>query len=196
METIVLGHPGAERSQLESMLTEAGHRVSACHDGTWACAGMHGECSLDGGMVDVAVAVVEPGDRFDAQGIACAFRARIPIVTVGATPDDPVLHYASANVAEVDESVLAAMEASAADATGHRSAIERALAEHLRPGEAVGVTVTRSPRRLDIQLVADVDDVRAASIADSARSAARGHDQRISVIDVSVVASASRSAES
>jgi hypothetical protein len=186
METLVLGHPGAERSRLESLISGAGHTVSTCHDGSWACHGMDGDCPVDGASVDVAVAVVEPGDRFDAQGIACVFRARIPIVTIGATRDDPVLQYSTANVGEIDGSVIDAMEASAADASGHRAAIERALAGHVRPGETVAVHVSRSPRRLDIQLAADVDDVRAASLADCARSAARGHDPRVSVIDVSV----------
>jgi hypothetical protein len=188
METLVLGHPGAERSRLESLISDAGHTVSACHDGSWACHGMDGDCPVDGGSVDVAVAVVEPGDRFDAQGIACVFRARIPIVTVGATHDDPVLRYSTTNVADIDGSVIDAIESSASDASGHQSAIERALAEHVRPGEVVDVSVSRSPRRLDIQLVADVDEVRAASLADCARSAARGHDARVSVIDVSVAA--------
>jgi len=186
METLVLGHPGAERARVESLIAGAGHAVSACRDGSWACTGMTGECPIDALAVDVAIAVVEPGDRFDTQGVACAFRARIPIVTVGAPLGDPVLRYSSANVPEADGSLLTAIEASATDASGHRAAIERALAEHLRPDESVGVDVVRSARRLDVQLTGDVDEIRAASIADVARHAARVHDPTASVIDVSL----------
>lgn len=186
METLVLGHPGAERARVESMMLAAGHSVSACHDRSWACAGMTGSCPIDASAVDVAVAIPEPGDRFDTQGVACAFRARIPIVTVGATPDDPVRQYSTANVAQPDGALLSAVEASATDASGHRAAIERALVDVLHPDEDVRVHVTRSSRQLDIRLTADVDEVRASSLADVARSAARGHDANTRVIDVSV----------
>jgi len=186
METLVLGHPSAERARVEAALADAGHIVSACHDGHWACSGMTGDCPIDATAVDVAVAVAEPGDRFDTQGIACAFRARIPIVAVGAAVDDPALDYASASVPGPDGSMLTAVQASASDASGHQAVIERALAEHLRPDERVTVHVQRSSRRLEVQLTADLDPSRAAALADVARNAARSHDTNVSVIDVSV----------
>ena len=186
METLVLGHPSAERARVEAALTDAGHAVSACHDGHWACSGMTGDCPIDATAVDVAVAVAEPGDRFDTQGIACAFRARIPIVAVGAAADDPALDYASASVPGPDGAMLTAVQASASDAGGHQAVIERALAEHLRPDERVTVHVQRSSRRLEVQLTGDLDRSRAAAIADVARNAARSHDVNVSVIDVSV----------
>lgn len=186
MEMLVLGHPSAERARVVATLTGAGHVVDVCHDGHWACAGMRGDCPLDATAVDVAVAVAEPGDRFDTQGIACAFRARVPVVAVGAAPDDPALDYTSASVPGPGGALLTAVEASATDASSHRAVIERALADHLRPGEHVGVHVERSSRRLDVQLTSDLDPERAPSIADIARTAARRHDPRATVIDVSV----------
>lgn len=186
METLVLGHPSAERARVEVALTDAGHTVSACHDGRWACSGMTSDCPIDATAVDVAVAVAEPGDRFDTQGIACAYRARIPIVAVGAAVDDPALEYVSASVPGPDGTMLTAVQASASDASGHRAAIERALAAHLGADEHVTVDVLRSSRRLEVQLTADLDTSRVASIADVARNAARDHDANVSVIDVSV----------
>ena len=63
-------------------------------------------CPLDERMIDVAVAAAEAGDRFDPHGIACAYRAGVPLVTVGATPNDPVLRYATAAVGRVDQELL------------------------------------------------------------------------------------------
>lgn len=188
METLVLGRVGAERSRLERLLREDGHTVSACHDSTWGCVGMDGGCPLDESAIDVAVAVAEPDGRFDAQGVACLYRARIPIVAVGATPSDPVLAYVNANVPHGDTSVLVAMEAAMMDASGHRSAIEVALTEHVTDEECVTVSVERRKRSIDVLLVAAAGDTRAASLADVARGAVRHYDPHVNVIDVSVVA--------
>jgi hypothetical protein len=143
-------------------------------------------CPLDDNPVDVAVAVAEPGDRFDAQGLTCVHRARIPIVTVGARRDDPVLDFSTMNSPRVDATLLTAIEAAALDASGHRRAIDKRIREHLRPDEQVSVSVERGAGRLDVLLVADVDTTRASSLADIARQAAREFDQHVAVIDVSV----------
>jgi len=169
------------------MVADAGHDVHPCHDRGWGCVGMDGQCPLDDDAVDVAVTVAEPGGRFDPQGVACAHRARIPIVAVGATPDDPVLAYVVANVPHGDSSVVVAMEAAAKDATGHRKAIKSALMTHRRPDECLHVSVERDARRIDVMVVANADDTRAAALADVARAAVREYDPHVNVIDVSVV---------
>ena len=106
MDVLVLGHLGSERMMLERFLADAGHEVAVCHDGSWGCVGMDGVCPLDERVIDVAVAAAEAGDRFDPHGIACAYRAGVPLVTVGATPNDPVLRYATAAVGRVDQELL------------------------------------------------------------------------------------------
>lgn len=179
---------GYERSRVERMVADAGHAVHPCHDRNWGCIGMEGECPLDADAVDVAVAVAEPGGRFDPQGVACAHRARIPIVAVGATPADPVLNYVHANVPHGDESVVVAIEAAAKDATGHRAAIKTALIAHRRPDECLHVSVERNARAIDVLVIARADDTRAAALADVARAAVREYDPHVNVIDVSVVA--------
>ena len=124
---------------------------------------------------------------FDAQGIACAHRRRIPILAVGADEHDPVRKVATAHVPAVDEDVAVVLQRLGADASGHIAVIEQALAERTDQGESVVVTATRSPNRLAVQLVLDADERRANAIADAARAAARGYDPEIAVIDVSVV---------
>jgi hypothetical protein len=186
MDSLVLGHPSAERSALEALLIDAGHEVMVCHDQHWGCVGLDGVCPLDEFPVDVAVAVAEPGDRFDAQGVTCMHRARVPIVTVGARRDDPVLDYSTVNCPRVDATLLTAIESAALDASGHRRAIERRLHEHLKSDEHVVVSVERTARRLDVLLTANLDAVRVTALADVARHAARGYDRHVDVIDVSV----------
>ncbi len=189
MRTMVLGRMGAERARLERMIVAAGHDLDACHDRSWGCIGMDGGCPLDEVAVDVAIAVAEPGGRFDPQGVACAHRARIPIVAVGATEADPVLDYVVANVPHGDESVLVAMEAAATDAGGHRFAVKAALVPHHRAHESIHVSVERSASNINVLLtVANVDEARAAALADIARAAVRAFDPHVNVIDVSVVA--------
>lgn len=187
MDALVLGRPSAERSALERLLAGAGHTVSTCHDHRWGCAGLEGACPLDGRSIDVAVAVAEPGDRFDAQGVTCAHRARIPIVTVGAQRGDPVLDYSTARAPGISPSLLETIESAATDATGHRREIDRRLREHLGAEEHLTVSVERSRRRLDILLVTDADDTRRSMLADLARRAARDFDRHADVIDVSVI---------
>lgn len=110
MEVLVLGRPGLERTTLHRFLVAAGHEVSECHDRHWGCVGMDGVCPLDDRTIDVAIAGVEAGDRFDPQGIACVHRAQIALITVGATDHDPVLEYATMSVDRVDAGLLDSIE--------------------------------------------------------------------------------------
>ncbi len=187
MDAILIGPQGVERDRVERIVTEAGHRVHRCHERAWGCVGLDDACPLDRCDVDVAIAVVGPGGRFDPQGIACAHRARIPIVTVGADRNDPACHYALVNVADVRGPLVEAIEATSREASGHRAAIVRALREHLGPDETVAVTAERGPRRLEVTLATDLERRRHHALADVARAAARGFDPRIDVIDVSII---------
>ena len=186
MDALVLGRPGLERSRLRKLLLDADFGVNVCHDRNWGCIGMEGPCPLDELSVDVAVAVSDPGDRFDTQGIACVHRARIPIVTIGATEGDPVLRYTTTNLTHVDASVIRAVRAAASDAAGHRVAVEATLARHLDDGEHLDVTVRRSTGAITVLLTGNVAGNRAAALADMTRAAIRAHDPHAQVIDVSV----------
>lgn len=142
-------------------------------------------CPLDGRDIDVAVAVAESGAPFDAQGIACAYRARIPIVTIGARANDPVNRFATANAARADDAAVEAIRLASADASGHQTAVEEAVATHLAADENVSVTVRRRANAVDIVLAGDLAPARSAALTDIARAALRAYDQRVAVINVS-----------
>ncbi len=110
MEMLVLGRPSLERTNLERWLVDAGHEVLVCHDGSWSCVGMDGPCPLDERTIDMAIAHAEASDRFDPHGIACAHRAGIALVTVGATRNDPVLEYATIAVDRADDELFESIE--------------------------------------------------------------------------------------
>lgn len=110
MEVLVLGRPGLERSNLDRWLVDTGHEVSVCHDGGWACVGMDGPCPLDQRTVDMAIVHADASDRFDPHGIACTHRAGVALITVGATPNDPVLGYATLAVDRADDELSKAIE--------------------------------------------------------------------------------------
>ena len=190
METLILGRPGAERTQLIRALTDEGVTVRTCHDGAWGCAGLHDECPLDDGPVDAAVAIAAPGEALEPQGVACAQRARVPIVTVGGVEGDPVHQLADVELSTVDDSTPAVVSATARAANRHRVAIERASAEFLREGEQLVIDVRRERDALQVLVEGTFPDDRVGQIADQVRSAVRRFDPAASVIDVSVRATA------
>ena len=173
---------------MEKLLDSAGDQVDVCHDSDWGCVGLDGGCPLDGRDIDVAVAVAEPGVPFDAQGVACVYRARIPIVTVGARATDPVTDYATTNVSRVDHDALETIRLASHDVSGHRRAVEEHLAERLTADEHVEVTVRRGPKMIEVMLTGELAPLRAAALTDVARAAIRGYDGRVAVINVSASA--------
>lgn len=185
MRVLVLGRPSAERRRVEKLLDGAGDVVDVCHDGDWGCVGIDDHCPLDGQGIDVAVAVAERGAEVDAQGVACVHRARIPLVTVGARAQDPVTTYSTAGVTRVDDDALDVIRRAANDGSGHRDAVEQALATHLAEDEQVSVTVRRRTNELDVVLTGDLSPARSSALADVARGAVRAHDGRVAVINVS-----------
>lgn len=185
MHVLLLGQRSAERIRVQRLLSDADATVDVCSDGDWVCSGMEGHCPLDGGDIDVAVAVASRGRRFDAQGIACVQRARIPIVTVGATASDPVLRFATESLARIDGRVIVAVEAAAADATGHLRAVEEALTTRLRTDEMVSTHIRRMTGSIHVALHGDVAPDRVSAIVDVARAAVRAYDPHVPVIDVS-----------
>lgn len=170
---------------MQKLLDGAGDQVDVCHDSDWGCVGMEGGCPLDERDIDVAVAVAEPGVPFDAQGIACLYRARIPIVTVGARATDPVTNYATVNVSRVDRDALETIRLASQDVSGHRGAVEEHLADRLSADEHIEVTVRRGPNTIDVVLTGEFAPSRVASLTDVARAAIRGYDGRVGVINVS-----------
>lgn len=186
MRTLLLGHRSAEQIRLQNLLVRNGHEVELCHDGDWGCVGLNGRCPLDDLDVDVAVAVAEPGVAFDAQGVTCVHRARIPLVTFGARSHDSVMPYATVNAIRVDEAALDVLAVAARDASGYLRAVEEIVEAHRLPDEQVGVSATRGRRQIDIVLTGAVSSSRGSALADLARQAVRTYDPRVAVINISV----------
>lgn len=185
MKALVLGRRTREHADVVGILGDRCSEIEGCHDTSWGCTGLDDRCPLDHGAIDVAVAVADPSGGFDAQGIACVHRARIPIVAVGATPGDPVLGLAVEQV-PFGGDLLAAVERAAVDVSGHVAAVEAALAPHVRQGEHVRVRVDRRRGSIAVRLIAELAADRVGPLADRARAAIREFDPRATVIDVAV----------
>ena len=188
MEALVLGRPSPEREHVVRELGPVGS-VHVCQDQTWGCAELVDGCPLDHHDVDVAVVVADQLGAVEPAGVACAHRARIPVLAVGCDIDEPAAAHATKRIGFGDDVVAAAAEA-AADASAYVDAVELALSTHLASGESVEVRAERTPRSVVITLVADLDDRRAGTLADRARDAVRRYDTRVAVIDVKVVPTA------
>ena len=186
METLILGRPGAERTDLIRKLTDEGMSVHTCHDDAWGCAGLRDECPFDLTPVDAAVAIAPPGEALDPQGVACAQRARVPLVTVGGMEGDPVHRLADAELTAVDDSVAVIVASAARTANRHRRAIEEASTEFLREGEQLSVDVQRTATTLHVSIGGRFSEERISTIADQVHTAVRRFDRSASVIDVSV----------
>ena len=189
MRVLLFGDQSAERVRASRLLTEAGMTVEACRSDDWVCSGMEGRCPLDTDVVDVAIAVAPRGQRIDAEGIACAQRARIPTVTVGATARDPALRFATSSVARIDDRLVEVVRAASMDASAHQRAVEEAFATHLAPGEVVEAVVRRRAGSIEVSLSMDIRRGRSSAIVELARAAVRGYDPNVKIIDVSVSAS-------
>jgi hypothetical protein len=189
MKILMLGRPGSERAAAAERLEADGHDVLLCRDHHWGCAGLEGTCPIDEAAVDVAVVTVEPDEPTDEQAVACAHRAHIPVVLVGAAPGDRLERHVNAAVAGPTGDLARALEVAASDTAAYRAAIEGVFAEHLGAGERAQVAVRRSPQRLLVELDIHAAPERRSTLADHARAAVRAYDRRTPVIDVVVVTS-------
>jgi hypothetical protein len=189
MKILMLGRPGSERAAAAERLEADGHDVMVCRDHHWGCAGLEGTCPIDRSTVDVAVVTVEPGEPTDEQSVACANRAHVPVVLVGAAPGERLERYVQASVPSPNADLAAAIDVAANDTTAYRTVVEDALADHLRDGERAVVVVRRSTERIVVELDVRAAPERRSTLADHARAAVRGYDSRTPVIDVVAVTS-------
>ncbi len=103
MDVLVLETEPGSADWTTDELTDRGHRVSRCHEPgrpAFPCRALEGQgpCPLSDPGIDVAVTVrAHPGTRPSPRedGVACALRARVPVVVAGrvarhgAVPDRP-----------------------------------------------------------------------------------------------------------
>src|ERR687897_2250511 len=110
MDVLVLEtHPGASDSAIDE-LTDRGHRVSRCHQRgrpAFPCRALEGRepCPLADPGIDVAVTIrAHPGTRpaLSEDGVACALRARVPLVVGGRVAFNPYEEWADEVVEDGD----------------------------------------------------------------------------------------------
>jgi hypothetical protein len=180
----------------EHALRAAGHEVVFCHDPEAAAFPCHGvldaeSCPFEAG-VDAAV-VVHAGDEPRATareaGLACALRARVPVLgrVLGHGGADPFVGY----VEPVDGDVAAALEAAVSRPS---AAHAQAVRDHLLASGAAGgvhpedVVVTAWRRgkvlRLEVSLPAGAPDQLRAAVSAWSVGAARRYDSALQAIDV------------
>jgi hypothetical protein len=179
----------------ERVLEEHGHRVLRCHDrGTpiFPCAALRTGhvCPLECG-VDVAVTVrgaPDPQPAPGEDGIACALRARIPVVVAGDVRDNP---FVALGAIEADgEHVAQPCEwVAATPSPPHTAVATDALLNALRArrGDAMAV-VNRERDRLHVlvEAIPGIERRTLAAAASRVLSALRRYDTHAPIIDLSI----------
>lgn len=179
--------------QLESQ----GHDVLRCHerdDGPFPCAALRTGhvCPLREPGIDVAVTVrSHPRSRPAVleDGIACALRARVPVVVAGKTLLNPYEGF-GVEVVEGPHVVGAVERLAMAPSSGHSQVATNALLDALRcePGDAIAVAYrSRSGVRVELEAVPDVARSAVKAAVPKVIAAVREYDRDTPRIDVSIV---------
>jgi hypothetical protein len=188
---------GAADAAIED-LTARGHEVSRCHEPgrpSFPCRALEGRgaCPLAEPGIDVAVTVRDhPGTlpSLGEDGVACALRARVPLVVAGRAARNPYEDWADA-VVEDGDVVGACERVVAAPTRAHTHVAQLALRDALRrrAGSAGGAeaAVWRDHRRLRVRLdgVDHVDGSVRGLVAAEVATALRDFDSHAPGIDIS-----------
>ena len=165
MEVLVLETDRYAADLAVEQLTERGHRVLRCHDPgkpAFPCRALAGEgpCPLADPGVDVALTVrAHPTARTSPHedGLACALRARVPLVVAGRVALNPYEEWADGVVDDGD--VVGTCErVVAGPSRGHTQVARDALREATlrRAGESgddeIDAFVRRNPDGLQVRL--------------------------------------------
>jgi len=197
MKVLVNESEGGAADRVVEQLQSQGHQVLRCHDrgqSTFPCASLRPGhvCPLRDPGVDVAVTVrSQPRSRpgLLEDGIACALRARIPVVVAGQTLLNP---YEGFGVEVVEgEHVVGAVERLAmAPSPQHSEVATSSLLEslHAEPGDAIAVAYRkRSGVRIELEAVPAIDRAAVKAAVPKVIAAVREYDTDTERIDVSIV---------
>ncbi len=198
MDVLVLEtEPGFADVAVED-LTDRGHRVSRCHEPgrpAFPCRALEpqGSCPLSE-PIDVAVTLrAHPGARPSPRedGVACALRARVPVVVAGRVAFNPYEEWADEVVEDGD--VVGACERVAAEPSrGHTQVAQTALREAVgrRAGSAgaADAVVFRNRHGLRVWLdgVDRLDQKIRGLVAAEVAAALRAFDAQAPRIDISL----------
>jgi hypothetical protein len=198
MDVLVLESESGAADPTIEKLTNAGHGVFRCHQRgrpEFPCRALAGEgpCPLRDPGVDTAVTVRAHADTrptLREDGVACALRARVPLVVAGRVTINPYEEWAD-EVVEDGDVIGACERVVSAPSRDHSEIARDALREAVRrragsAGDADAL-VWRDHDRLRVRLEG-VDDLdrpsRGLAVADVA-AALRAFDAHIPKIDIS-----------
>lgn len=196
MHVLVLeSDPGAAQRAVHR-LSDAGHRVSQCHesgDDAFPCRGLTGPCPLDAGDVDVVLTVrgrTRPRPVALEDGVVCGLRHRIPLVVAGRSALNPYEQWASVTI-DGDDDVVTACESAVVNPLPTHSEVAAAAASdvllrHDIAADGVSAVVHRRDGRLEALVTVPIDDAPVTMITTRVVSALRALDPHARAIDVSV----------
>jgi hypothetical protein len=197
MDVLMLeSDPGAADAVVQE-LEEGGHRVFRCHEpgaAVFPCRALAGEgpCPLADPGIDVAVTVrahADPHPSPREDGVACALRARVPLVVAGNDILNPYDEWAADVVPDGD--VVGACERVLAAPSGDHSevatdALREALQRRTGSTGNADALVWRDHRRLRVSLegAEGLDDSVRGIVAADVAAALRAFDPVIPKIDI------------
>jgi hypothetical protein len=198
MDVLVLESEDGAADTAIQKLEGGGHRVFRCHEpgaAVFPCRALAGEgpCPLANPGIDVAVTVrshpdVQPSLRED--GVACALRARVPLVVAGNDILSPYDEWATEVVR--DDDVVGACERVLAAPSGDHSevatdALRAALQRRAGSSGHADALVWRDRKRLRVRIegVEGLQDSVRGIVAADVTAALRAFDPAIPKIDIS-----------
>jgi hypothetical protein len=197
MRVLVNESEGGAADRAVELLESQGHQVLRCHeqgDAPFPCAGLRPDhvCPLRDPGIDVAVTVRSyPRSRpaLLEDGIACALRARVPVVVAGQTSLNPYEGF-GVEVVEGPHVVGAVERLAIAPSPAHSQVATEALLNALRrePGDALAVAYRRrSGLRVELEAVPDIERSAVKAAVPKVIAALREYDGDAPRIDVNIV---------
>lgn len=198
MDVLVLETERHAADRAVEQLNNRGHQVWRCHEPgkpAFPCRALAGEgaCPLADPGVDVAITVrahptVRPSPHED--GVACALRARVPLVVAGRVALNPYEEWADV-VVEDGDSAGACERVVAAPSRAHTDVAQEALREAIRRrGSVDGATalVWRDRNRLRVRLegLDRLDPSARELVAADVAAVLRAFDTHAPVIDIAL----------
>jgi hypothetical protein len=199
MDVLVLEtEPGSADWTIDELI-DRGHRVSRCHERgrpAFPCRALErqGSCPLSNPGIDVAVTVrAHPGTRpaLREDGVACALRARVPLVVAGRVAFNPYEEWAD-EVVEDGDVVGACERVVAAPSRAHSQVAQTALRDALRrrAGSAGGADAlvwrNRGGLRVRLEGLDLLDRSISGLVAADVAAALRAFDLQAPRIDISL----------
>lgn len=205
MRVLVLEDVLGAGDEVAGRLAASGSTVVRCHEPgapAGVCVGMPGGsgCPLETGTVDVALSVRSASGPVTVveDGVRCALRHHVPLVTLGAPEDSPWVALATASLTDADDLEATVRDAADAPLRTHGAIaageLRAVLDRHDLPSTAASAEVVRRSGGLRValhpaqELAPDVAQAAAVRVA----AALRAHDERSGSLDVSVASSPRR----